>query len=460
MKKNVLFEKELFRIQTESGSMNLFALFIPLLLEQLFISGLGTVNTLVLSQVSEDAVAAVGAVTQIINTCNILSTIVSTGAAAVINNYLGATKLQEAKDASIVAIVLCTILGIMLGILMIIFRNSVISFMNLTGDIAGYARIYLVIRCTFFFISVATVMINTVMRCYGIAKTALYSGVTSNIVNLLGNVLAVRCFFANTFYLVMTIGFVCIFSQWCGLGVSIGHLRFRKISLKLSKDKKRVKNDIAKILKIGIPSGLATIGYSASQIITNAFAAKISSASLAAKIYFSNITTYCYLFSLSMANAVAVFVGRYSGALQYEKANCLCRQVILMTTCVNFLISSIMIFYNRSILSFFTIQEEIFKVAVPILALDMIAELARARSQVHERALAATGDSFFCVPFIIISGFINGVGMSYLLAIHMNLGLIGIWIGFITDEIVRMLITEYRWRTGKWREMSRLIQKK
>ncbi|MBM7603887.1 Na+-driven multidrug efflux pump [Metabacillus crassostreae] len=46
------------------------------------------------------------------------------------------------------------------------------------------------------------------------------------------------------------------------------------------------------------------------------------------------------------------------------------------------------------------------------------------------------------------------VPLAYILGIHLELGLIGIWIAFIVDEWLRGLLMLWRWRQGKWRQMA------
>jgi Na+-driven multidrug efflux pump len=46
------------------------------------------------------------------------------------------------------------------------------------------------------------------------------------------------------------------------------------------------------------------------------------------------------------------------------------------------------------------------------------------------------------------------VPLAYWLGIHMNMGLLGIWIAFAVDEWLRGLIMYLRWRSRIWESKS------
>ena len=61
------YDKSLASIETVQGKQTLGKLFVPLLIEMILLNTMGTINTLMLSNYSDAAVAAVGAASQIIS---------------------------------------------------------------------------------------------------------------------------------------------------------------------------------------------------------------------------------------------------------------------------------------------------------------------------------------------------------------------------------------------------------
>ena len=62
-----LIDREVTSVDTREGRLTLWALFVPLFIEQLLMNLMGTVNTLVLGHYSDEAVAAVGAANQVVS---------------------------------------------------------------------------------------------------------------------------------------------------------------------------------------------------------------------------------------------------------------------------------------------------------------------------------------------------------------------------------------------------------
>lgn len=76
---------------------------------------MGTINTLMLSHYSDDAVAAVGSATQLLGMILTFYTVIGTGASIVIDHNLGAENTEKASDAALTSIILCGSLSLIMG---------------------------------------------------------------------------------------------------------------------------------------------------------------------------------------------------------------------------------------------------------------------------------------------------------------------------------------------------------
>lgn len=80
LKKFKFYDKTLSHIETPQGTLTLVSVFLPFLVEMLLTNSMGTVNTLVLSHYSDEAVASVGAANQLMGMIFTFYTVISTGA--------------------------------------------------------------------------------------------------------------------------------------------------------------------------------------------------------------------------------------------------------------------------------------------------------------------------------------------------------------------------------------------
>ena len=147
------------------SSMRLLPLALPILVEQLLRSLMGTVNTFMLSRLSDEASAAVGVANQILNVVIIAATMLASGTAVVINQNLGAGKNREAAQITMNSISVSALVGAVLSAVVLIFARSFVSLMGLQAGLVEDATVYLRIvgvSCVMQFIST---MIAKHFRC-------------------------------------------------------------------------------------------------------------------------------------------------------------------------------------------------------------------------------------------------------------------------------------------------------
>lgn len=442
--------RELFTVTNELGTVSLFALAIPMLLEQIMSSMVGFINSAVLSGYSDSAVAATGSATTVINMFMLLANIIATGAGVVVCNYIGADNVVGTKKTGYVTVKLCVLFGATISALLSLLSVPLMTLMNLEGETLSQAIIYFQIRTAFIFIPVINSGLATLLRCYGHSALTVISGFVTIVCNLILNVWVIKFPQYAPLTGVEGIAVGSVISQCMGLTCSIVFVKLQKIGFKKPKTFKDEWSYAKRILRIGLPSGVSTGAYSVSQVITASFVALIGMQAVSAKVYYNNILHYSYLFSFCFGSANSLLVGRLVGAKDHERAKLLNKSLVKLTCLINLCISLIIILHRRTLLSIFTDSEEIIQMAIWIFLIDVIAEQARGISQVYEYALKGVGDMKFMMVVTSVSCWVFAVGLSYLLGVRLGLGLIGCWVGMALDECVRAIFSWTRWRRGRW----------
>ena len=410
---------------------------------------LSTVNTAVLSGYSEDAVAATGAVAPLINLFSLFFSVVAIGSTVVISNHIGSENLPRAAKTVTCSFALCVSFGAILGILFSVFAEPTVRLMKLEGTVLDEAVTYFRIRMAALVISAASSILLAILRCFGHPRSTVVAGVVANICNLLLSVYVVYYATYAPILGVTGIAWSVVISQVVSLSIAVYCFVRAAIPWKWPtwREVPRLSFDV---LRIGIPTGISSGSFTLSQVITNIFVAQLGPVALSAKVYYTNILSYAYLFSVNVGNANALLVGRLCGAGEIDHANRLNRAVVKVTIAVNLAISLGILFLYRPLLSIFTDNPWIITTAVGIFLVDIVTEQARAVSQIYEYALRAAGDVMFSFKVLLVSCWVFSVGLAYVLCIPLGWGLIGCWIGLALDETVRAVSTVYRWRTGKW----------
>ena len=65
--------------------------------------------------------------------------------------------------------------------------------------------------------------------------------------------------------------------------------------------------------------------------------------------------------------------------------------------------------------------------------------------------LRASGDAKYTMMISVISMWVFRIGLSYILAQNMNLGLMGVWYAMFIDWVIRAICFFIRFKSGKWK---------
>ncbi|MBE6762699.1 MAG: MATE family efflux transporter [Ruminococcaceae bacterium] len=441
---------ELLTVTTSLGSLNLIKLAIPLFFEYVFNFLITTVSAIVLSGHSQDAFNAALSAGKVITLLIVFLSGISAGGSILVSNLIGAERIEKVKKACLSIIMLLTGIGVVFTVLLFAAAPSVADWLNLTGPAYELSIVYMRIRAMeLTFKAVYTVLI-ALMRCYGYTKIAVTVGIITNVLNLLFSIYAV--YYATVPFLsgVSGVAVGSALSQIVGCGIAIIMFRLYKIKIAFPDGFKEFFEFTKRALYLGIPTCIANGSYNIAQIITTSFASGLHEDVLTAKGVLDSIVCYSYVFGMSVAMANSLLIGRLCGAGNYEHARRLNKALVKFTVPANALVAILIILFRKPLLSLFTDNQSIITMALGILFIDIIAEVARGISHIHEAALRAANDVTLTMVVTIVSGWVFSVGLGYILAVYCNMGLMGFWIALVADEIVRAVYTYLRWKSNRW----------
>ncbi|MBQ3268648.1 MAG: hypothetical protein IJH09_01890 [Clostridia bacterium] len=241
----------------KNKKLSLLSLSIPILIEQILRSLMGTVNAFMLSRLSDDAAAAVGVANQVLSVVTIGSSMLATGAAVLVNQAIGGHRDRDAADITVNSLLATGVLGLFMSGFTLLFSIQIVTFMGLTGELADYASVYLRIvggSCVLQFVSG---MLNSHFRCRGKAHVVASVILLINLLNLAGSWLVV----GGRFFLrgVAGIATVRLIAEAVGLGTLILLFRRENWGFKLRGLIRLNPDWLKQIVRLGFMSGLEGI---------------------------------------------------------------------------------------------------------------------------------------------------------------------------------------------------------
>ena len=226
-------------------------LFVPICIETLFYMLAGTIDTLMLSSVSDQAVGAVGTVNSYIGMFIIMFTVVSTGMMAVMTQNIGAEKPGIAYQAKQIGVIFNTVLGIIISLILLLGGGMILDVVGIADALREPALQYLQIVGGFCFFNALIPIFSGYLRAFGYMKQPLTATILANVINLCLNAV---------FLFVLDMGVVGVAIATV-ISKAINLLIVLMISIKLvhaKDDPNRLpqKEVFSQIIKIGFPSAM------------------------------------------------------------------------------------------------------------------------------------------------------------------------------------------------------------
>lgn len=447
---SAMFGLSLFRNRSDLRG-KLLKLVGPIFLEILLMLMLGVVDTLMLSHYSDNAVAAVGVVNQLLNMVFLLFNITTVGTSVMCALYFGAKDSKSFIQVVGVSLLFNAVVGLIISLALTLGGKQMLVWMDIRDDLMPMALTYMKIVGGFGFFQAISFTASAVLRAANKPNYAMQVTFIINILNILGNYSLI---FGHFGLPALGVEGAAISTSICR-GVAMLFLiivLFKRLIHKMPLEYfrpfpfKKLKD----VIKIGMPSAFEQISYDASQVCVVYFINMLGNEVLTARVYIMNIVIIGYIFSLAMASAASVCTGNLVGAGKKNAAYTLSWYAWKRSMMVTFVATVGVYLCGRLLLGCFTENERIIEIAMSALLVDILLEHGRATVLMFLFCLRSVGDVVIPVLIEIVCMWVFAVSFGYLLGIAMGLGLAGIWFALAMDEGSRGIVLCLRWRTCKW----------
>lgn len=439
-------------ITDTSLKRQLKVLTIPVFIEMALVMMLGAVDTVMLSRYSDNSVAAVGLDNQLISLVFLVYQFFSMGAAILCAQYIGAGLKKRLVQVVGMALVVNLIVGFGVSALLFFYAEELLKLMGLRPELMGDGLIYLQVTGALSFFQALSLTFSASLRS---ADKVVYPMVVTgivNVINILGNYALI---FGHWGFPQLGVEGAAISTATCRaiamILLCVIHFKVHIPRFPMKYFRPMPWQELKNLLHIGIPAMSENISYCLSQVVITYFINEISNEALAARTYCHNMIMFVYLFCLSITQGGDILVGHLVGQQRHQAAYVLGNYFFRWSMIITLTGSIMLAITGENILSAFTDNEEIIKMGVWVLFVDIFLEVGRTSNIFAGSTLRATGDVVY--PFVIgvIFQWSVAVGVSYVIGIPLGFGLVGMWIGFALDENIRGVILMRRWRSGKWR---------
>ena len=429
----------------------LAALLIPLAVDQLLNSFMGTVDTLVVSNLGSAAISAVS----LVDSINILIVqaffALATGGTVVCSHYLGCRREGHAKEAARQLVFITFMMSLVIGVLCIVFNGQILSmiFGEVEDAVMENAKQY------FFFSAISYPFIalyddgSSILRAQENSRLPMLISVASNLVNLVLNLL----FVWGLGFGVAGSACATLLARIFAMAVVMYKLRNPRLTVSLTQyhSIRPDWGEIRRILRIGIPSGVENSMFQFGKLAIQSTVSLMGTAAIAAQGMTNIIENLNGILAIGVGIGLMTVVGETLGAgrkeeaVYYVKKLCVISEVVIIVSCL------VMFALVHPITYFGGMEPESARMCIHMVTwITIVKPVVLVMSFIPAYWFRAAGDVKFTMTVSVISMWFCRVTLAIVLARVFGMGPMAVWIGMFTDWTVRGVIYTVRFRSRRW----------
>jgi putative MATE family efflux protein len=409
----------------------------PVFIEFALGATVGISDTIMVSNVGDTAVSAVG----LIDSVNMLFinvfTAVATGTTVVVAQLYGKGDKNNIRRAiSQSSLLLCLIMGVV-AIFVIAFNGPIFDLIYPSVDtpVRNNALSYFFITALTYPLVALFSNLSGTFRGKGNTKIAMQGSIIINIVNISLNAVFIYGFDMG----VAGAALATLIGRACGCLLLLraeihedGAQIFRFSNMRFTRPV------LSPILTISLPAGLDALLFQSGKIIVSSFIGTMSTAAISANVIAMSTFGLISIPGNSLAVAATTVVGQCYGAglRRYAKKNLL--KCIYYSTGLMAVISLILYFPAKYIIMPYNPSAEALPIAVKLFRLMLISiPTTWPTAFVTSNGLRAAGDVKYVTAVSIISMWTMRVFMAWVLGVKLNMGPIGVNLAMVLDWVLR-----------------------
>ena len=375
------------------------------------------------------AVAAAGATSAITNLLVNLFIGLSVGAGVTMAHSIGSQEWKQVHETVHTAVPLALVSGLFLTVLGVALAGKMLAAMGTPTEVLPLASTYMRI----FFLGITFHLIYnfcaSLLRASGDTRSPLVILTSAGVLNVLLNIVFVRFLGRN----VDGVALATILSQAVSAVAILVVMTRRTDGCRLELGKLRFHgNPLGKMLRIGIPAGIQSSMFSASNVVLQSAVNSFGAVAVSGNAAVTNLEGFLYVIVNSYHQTAVNFVGQNFGALQFHRAKKITWMCMLYAAITALIVGSLMTLFGNQLLALYIT--------------DSPEAIALGRSRMYVDLLPY----FLFGMQDVVTGALRGIGASLVTMILTVLGICGVrilWVctifQFPSFHNLRMLYLSY-----------------
>ena len=428
-------------------------LLIPVVLEQLLNSIMGTADTMMVSNVGSAAISAVS----LVDSINVLViqafSALAAGGAIVCAQYIGQRNKEKANESARQVLFIITAISVAVSLICLVFQKPLLRliFGSVEAEVMRASEVYFFYTALSFPFIAAYDSAASIFRAQDNTRDPMTISMISNVMNIAGNAIMIWVFHMGVAGAALS---TLISRIFCAVVVLIQLRKEREGQEIVVRDYFKIRPNwsmIKRILGIGIPSGVENSMFQLGKLAIQSTVSTLGTAAIAAQAMTNILENLNGIAAIGVGVGLMTIVGQCLGAgrkdeaVYYIKKLCVIAEIVVLTSCL------IVFALTKPVTILGGMEKESAVMCFHmVMWITIMKPLVWTMAFVPGYGLRAAGD----VKFSMITSCCTMWACRFCLCVFlirvMGFGPMGVWIGMFADWTVRSIIFTWRFHSRKW----------
>ena len=429
---------------------------VPMLLGNIAQQLYNTVDSIVVGKyVGDNALAAVGSSSPILNLLLALFVGVSTGAGIIISQRFGANDREGLSRAIGNCISLAAIASLIIMVIGPMIARPMLTLLDTPASIidwcTNYLNIFFIGASGFIFYNI----LSGVLRGMGDSASALVFLVVATVLNI-----GLDIWFVAGFQMgVAGVSLATVIAQGISAVLCLFKLlRMRNVFDLNLQQLKLKKATTLRIIKLGVPSGITQAIFSLAMLVVQSLTNSLGEMVIAANVIIMRVDGFAMMPNMTFGQTMSVYTGQNVGAGKMDRVHQGTKQGLIMAAGLSAAITVILLFLNKFLFGFFTDTAELIDLAGRMMRIMAVGYVGVSVTQVLGGVMRGAGDTMTPMWISMFTTILLRIpvayGMAYLTASAAwpNGHPFSLSTSLLVSWTLGAVITFVAFRRGKWRK--------
>ena len=429
------------------------SLLIPVVLEQLLNSIMGTADTMMVSNVGSAAISAVS----LVDSINVLViqafSALAAGGAIICAQYIGQRNKEKANESARQVLFIITAISVAVSLICLVFQKPLLRliFGSVEPAVMRASETYFFYTALSFPFIAAYDSAASIFRAQDNTKGPMIISMISNVMNIAGNAVMIWGFHMGVAGAALS---TLISRIFCAVVVIIQLRKEREGQEIVVRDYFKICPDwsmIRRILGLGIPSGIENSMFQLGKLAIQSTVSTLGTTAIAAQAMTNILENLNGIAAIGVGVGLMTIVGQCLGAgrqdeaVYYIKKLCVIAEVIIIISCLG------VFALTKPITILGGMEKESADMCFHmVMWITIVKPLVWIMAFIPGYGLRAAGDVKFSMIVSCCTMWACRFCLCVFLIRVMGFGPMGVWIGMFADWTLRGIIFTWRFHSRKW----------